>query len=71
MFYDLNNGENSNFKEVEPVQKKIEVLVAAMHRTNTSLYNEMNIQTDAVIINQCDRFERTVSTINGNRVKFY
>lgn len=58
-------------KGVEPVQKKIEVLVAAMHRTNTSIYNEMNIQTDAVIINQCDRFERTVLTINGNEVKFY
>jgi len=56
------------------VQKKIEVLVAAMHHTNTSLYklyNEMNIHTDAVIINQCGRFERTVLTINGNEVKFY
>jgi len=53
------------------MQKKVEVLVACMHRTNTSLYNEMNIQTDAVIINQCDRFERTVSTINGNELKFY
>ena len=53
------------------MQKKIEVLVATMYRTNTSLYNEMNLHTDAVIINQCDRFERTVSTINGNELKFY
>lgn len=53
------------------MKKKVEVLVASMNRTNTSLYNEMNIQTDAVIINQCDRFERTVLTINGNELKFY
>ena len=53
------------------MQKKVEVLVACMNRTNNSIYNEMNIQTDAVIINQCDRFERTVSTINGNELKFY
>lgn len=54
------------------MQKKVEVLVASMHRINaTSVFNEMNIQTDAVIINQCDRFERTVLTINGNELKFF
>lgn len=53
------------------MQKKVEVLVASMHRSITSLYNEMNLHTDAVIINQCDRFERTVSTINGNSIKFF
>ncbi len=33
----------------------VEVLVAAMHQTDDSLYETMNLQTDAVIANQCER----------------
>jgi glycosyltransferase involved in cell wall biosynthesis len=50
---------------------KIEVLIAAMHRIDASIYKEMNLQTDAVIINQCDRFERQELIIDGKKVKLY
>ena len=33
---------------------KVEVLVATMHQTDYSLLKKMNIQTDAIIVNQCD-----------------
>ena len=34
---------------------KLQVLVATMHNNNpTKLYKEMNLKTDAIIINQCD-----------------
>ena len=37
--------------------EKIEMLVASMHqKEDDTLYNKMNIKTDAVIANQCDRF---------------
>lgn len=36
---------------------KIEVLVACMHQTDDSLYKEMNLQTDAVFANQCDKYD--------------
>ena len=34
---------------------KIQVLVAAMHQNDISLLEKMNIQSDAIIGNQCDR----------------
>lgn len=34
---------------------KIQVLVAAMHQTDDSLVEKMNLKTDAIIGNQCDR----------------
>lgn len=35
---------------------KVEVLVACMHQSDDSLYREMNLQTDAVLANQCDTY---------------
>lgn len=35
----------------------IQTLVAAMHQTDHSLLEKMNIQTDAIVVNQCDRDE--------------
>jgi glycosyltransferase involved in cell wall biosynthesis len=35
---------------------KIQVLVATMHQNDNSLLGKMNIQTDAIICNQCDRY---------------
>ena len=32
----------------------VEVLVACMHQKDDSLYSQMNLQTDAVLANQCD-----------------
>ena len=33
---------------------KLQVLVSCMHQQDYSLLEKMNIQTDAIIINQCD-----------------
>lgn len=49
---------------------KVEVLVATMHQNDHSLVERMNIQTDAVIINQCDREDHEEFEHNGKRIKF-
>ena len=49
---------------------KIQVLVATMHQTDHSLIEKMNIQTDAVIINQCDRNEYEEFSYNGHAIRF-
>lgn len=49
---------------------KVQVLVSAMHQTDHSLLDKMNIQTDAIIINQCDRNEIEELIYKGNAVKF-
>jgi len=33
----------------------LEVLVSTMHQSDLEIVNRMNIRTDAIIINQCDR----------------
>lgn len=35
---------------------QVEVLVACMNQTDDSLYQDMNLQTDAILANQCDEF---------------
>ena len=49
---------------------KVQVLIATMYREDYSLLEEMNIQTDAVVINQCDRNEVDVFNYNGHKVKW-
>ena len=49
---------------------KIQVLVAAMHQTDHSLLEKMNIQTDAIIANQCDRNEVEDFEWNGHKIKY-
>ena len=49
---------------------KIQVLVASMHQTDHSLLEKMNIQTDAIIANQCDRNEVEDFEWNGHKVKY-
>ena len=46
----------------------LQVLVATMHRTDHSLLDKMNIQTDAVIVNQCDEDRVESFERNGHRV---
>ncbi len=48
---------------------KVQVLVTTMHQEDFSKYNEMNLQTDAVIANQaeCESFEE--KQINNSNVK--
>lgn len=48
---------------------KLEVLVASMH-SSPSLYEDMNIQTDAVIINQCDKSDKQVLIKGEKSLKF-
>lgn len=48
---------------------KLEILVASMY-SSPSLYDKMNIQTDAVIINQCDKSDNQVTIKNGKTLKF-
>ena len=48
----------------------VEVLVACMHQEDDSLYREMNLQTDAILANQCDAyFYKEYTQPDGNRVK--
>ncbi len=48
---------------------RVEVLVATMHQTDLSLFEKMNIQTDVIFCNQCDRNEFIEMEINGCRVR--
>ena len=49
---------------------KLEVLVATMNQDSIKLYNKMNIKTDALIINQCNREEYSEFKKNGKKVRF-
>lgn len=48
---------------------KVEVLVATMNQIDLSLFYTMNIQTDVIFCNQCDRNEITDTVINECRVR--
>ncbi len=50
---------------------KIQVLVAAMHQNDESLVKKMNICTDAVIGNQCDRCTDEEYTFEGYKAVYY
>ncbi len=50
---------------------KIEVLVATMHQQDTALIEKMNLETDAIIINQTDKHEFKEVTLNENKIRFY
>ncbi len=49
---------------------KIEVLVATMHQTDYSLLDKMNIQTDAIIVNQCDNNDIKTFDYKNKKVKW-
>lgn len=49
---------------------KIQVLVAAMNQSDYSLPEKMNLQTDAIIGNQCDRNEIVEFQFAGNRCQY-
>lgn len=49
---------------------KVQVLVACMRQTDDSLYRKMNLQTDAVLANQCGNYEyREFTEPDGNLVQ--
>ncbi|OPZ32477.1 MAG: hypothetical protein BWY97_01467 [Tenericutes bacterium ADurb.BinA124] len=47
---------------------KIVVVVTTMHQNDLSLYSKMNLQTDAIIANQCDSDLIEISHFNQKRV---
>ena len=49
---------------------KIQVLVATMHQTDHSLLEKMNLQTDVIVGNQCDRNEIEEFEWNGHQIKY-
>ena len=49
----------------------LQVLVAAMHQTDHSLLEKMNIQSDAMVGNQCDRNEIESFEWNGHQISYY
>lgn len=49
---------------------KIQALVATMHQNDYSLLDSLNLQTDAVIVNQCDREGEINLDFHGINVKW-
>jgi len=49
---------------------KVEVLVATMHQSDHHILEKMNIQTDAVVVNQCEKEDYEEINFNGNKIKF-
>ncbi len=49
---------------------KIQVLVASMHQDDHSLVEKMNIQTDAIIGNQCNRNSIEQFEHDGNKITY-
>lgn len=48
--------------------KRIENLVSTMHQQDHSLLDRLHIQTDTVVVNQCDREGREEFDYHGNRI---
>lgn len=48
----------------------LETLVSTMNQKDNSLLEKMNIQSDAIIVNQCDKNEIKEFTYKGYRIKF-
>lgn len=48
----------------------LQVIVATMNQTDYSLLERMNIQSDAIICNQCDKTEFTEFEYNGHQIRW-
>ncbi|MEH0979526.1 glycosyltransferase family 2 protein [Bacillus mobilis] len=48
----------------------LQVLVSTMHQDNHNLIEKMNIQSDAIVVNQCERNEFEEFTYKGHNIKF-
>lgn len=46
----------------------LQVLVVTMHQTDHSLLEKMNIQSDAIVVNQCSRNEVEWFMYNGHQI---
>lgn len=50
---------------------KLEVLVSAVNKDAAALISKMHIVTDAVLVNQCDRYACETIAVQGGRVKCF
>ena len=50
---------------------KVQVLASVMNQEMEPLVNRMNLDTDAVIINQCDRYSVEEMDWKGHKVRFF
>ncbi len=50
--------------------KKVEVLISAMHQPDTSIVENTNIQSDVVLINQCDIDEYKEISYENSTIKY-
>lgn len=48
----------------------VELLISTMHQQNYALLDNINLCSNAVVVNQCDKDETVVLTHRGNRVKW-
>jgi len=48
---------------------RVEVLISTMFQNDFSLVQKMNIKTDALIINQCDKEDKQVLEIDNNKIR--
>lgn len=49
---------------------KIQVLIATMHQDTHDLLGQMNVQTDAIVVNQCERDEIELFAYKGSTIKW-
>lgn len=47
---------------------RLQLLVSTMNQTDYSLIKKMNIKTDAIVINQCDKNSYKEFTLNGHKI---
>ena len=52
------------------MKMRLQVIVSTMNQTDYSLLDKMNIQSDAVVINQCDRNSVEDFDYNGHKIKW-
>lgn len=50
---------------------KVEAFISTMHQKDHSILEKMNIQTDAIVINQCDCFSYESFSFRDHKVRFY
>ena len=48
----------------------LQVLISTMNQVDHSLLDRMNIQSDAIVVNQCERNEIETFTYKGNTIKW-
>ena len=50
---------------------KVQVLASVMNQSMEQIAEQMNLQSDAVIINQCERLDYEEMEYRGRKVRFF